>query len=159
MYNIKTSLPDAEVLEADLDRRFSRWYLIRKGNRWCQKNGIDRLFVSKMDGARWLVEYKADSRAASTGRVFVELVSVDWQGVQGWAYTSLAHWLITYIPALAVAYVMPITTLKPLVAEWREHYEEKTIPNEGRDGSTYNTIGICVPIPVYVEHCRQIVQL
>lgn len=125
--------------EAALDALFARWYRITAASATEQRQGIDRWFSH--DTRRISVEYKTDTTAARTGNAFVETVSVDTSGKQGWAYTSQADYLAYYIPPDGVVYVMRFSRLRRQLPRWDLLYPTRTIPNQG-----YHTHGLLVPL-------------
>lgn len=155
MYEFKSKLRQGEAEEAELDREFSRrWqFKCRPVSMALQRLGIDRIWEAP-DGRRFSVEYKADWTAARTGNVFIETVSVDSEGVPGWALTSLAQLLVYYIPPLKLAYVVYMTAIKKQLHKWFGRYEQKAVPN-GRDGETvYRTLGLAVPLAEFERDCK-----
>lgn len=140
-FQFDAQLRDGERGERILDRRFARWYEIQPVADFLQRAGIDRLWKCRDTGREFWVEYKTDRRAAETGRIFVETVSVTTAGKLGWAYTSKAQLLVTYIPDQKVALVTQMTTIKRLLPEWLREYPQAPARNEG-----YETIGLLVPI-------------
>src|SRR5690349_24780228 len=107
--------------EAFLDTFFAeRGHYIQKATRGQQRLGIDRVFL-KDDGIVQ-VEYKTDLLAHKTGRVFVETISMDSNGKQGWVFTSHADVIVYFIPGLKVIYVVPPERLRESVPRWEQAY-------------------------------------
>jgi len=134
-------------------------YLKRTGFDWLpatneqQKNGIDGIVTCRKTNRQWSVEVKSDSRAAETGNIFVETVSVDVTGQPGWAYTSLAQVLFYYIPPLNIAYVAYMTKIKELVCGWESEFHSQPIPNSGYY-EDYQTTGLLIPLKEFLKQCR-----
>lgn len=141
LHNFESSLKDSFKHDADLDSYFSRWFNIQQVGSDFQRAGIDRIFTCKNTRRRFTVEYKSDSKAAETGNAFVESVSVDIDGKDGWALTCLAQYLAYYIPPQRTIYLIQVVDLKNALIFWREKYPERKSRNE-----KYNTLGILVPL-------------
>lgn len=155
-YNISKQLPEGEKQEAYIDEFFKKkWNVeIQYVSRADQRNGMDRIWTWQ-SGARLSVEYKADTRADETNNVFIETVSVDTANKPGWAYTSLAQYLLYYIPPRKISYFLPMTKIKQAVQRWRKEYRNIPIPNKDKSGNhSYNTWGVAVPIEVFVNECE-----
>jgi|TARA_Y100000310_G_scaffold96219_1_gene93983 hypothetical protein len=140
-YDFKTQFVSGKADEAKLDKFFSRWYEIIPVNRDAERKGVDRIFTHKDDGRKYVVEYKADSKAAETGNVFIETISVDTAKKPGWAYTSYAQLLIIYIPPTGQVYVCHLSVIKGLLEAWKKQYKTTSAQNDG-----YKTWGILVPL-------------
>lgn len=153
-YNFESQLQKGETHEQTLDGYFSDRFTISPVSMDEQRHGIDRTFVNRETGATLKVEYKADSKAASTGNAFVETVSVDTTHKAGWAFTSQADFLVYFVPPDATAYVIRTPILKGKVVGWSEKYPERSIPNNG-----YNTIGILVPLSEFEKIAETVVCL
>ena len=136
--------------EKILDIFYGKRFDIQKVSMELQRLGIDRIWTDKT-GYRNFVEYKTDFRASSSGKVFIETISVDTQDKLGWIYTSCAFVLIFYVPGLKKAFITRIPAIRFCLKEWLNEYEKKVIPNE-----TYNTVGICVPIVEFEKICSEI---
>jgi len=154
MHNFDDSLPEGEKEESKLDCFFAKWYEIKPVGMNKQRDGIDREWKCRKTKREFSVEYKADSKAAETGNVFIETVSVDTTGKPGWAYTSKAQLLVYFIPPDSTAYITPMTTIKTLLPDWIDAYREVSVPNG--DGVTvkYNTKGLLVPLGDFKRQCE-----
>jgi hypothetical protein len=126
--------------ETFLDNLFSKKFRIEQVSRDEQRQGIDRYFTG-VTGNRFGVEYKTDSRAASTGNAFVETVSVDTAGKAGWVYKSKSKYLVYYLPTVGIIYCIKLSVIREHLARWTRQYP--TRPAHNRD---YNTYGILVPL-------------
>lgn len=155
-YSFATQKRSGLAHEATLDAFFERWFVVAKmdhddpsasdarraARKGMQLMGVDRLFTSRADGARYTVEYKADTRAGETGNAFIETVSVDARRKAGWAYTSCAQILAYYLPTTGRVYVVNLPALRAKLPDWvRRFSPPRKIPNRG-----YNTLGLTVPL-------------
>ena len=154
VYSLDKQLAEGQGAENHLDRFFSTWFDITESTRQQQREGIDRIWVRKDSGCVITVEYKADSTAARTGNIFIETVSVDTAKKLGWAYTSRAQELLYYIPPLGKAYLVPMSLIKRQLPAWHGKYPTRRIPNKGRLGDTYHTVGILVALSVFERECQ-----
>ena len=105
-----------------------------------QRNGIDRR-ISK-DSGMWEIEIKTDFKAAETGNAFIEVVSVDTAGKDGWAYTSTADCIGYMVPHLGEIYMIKPSALRRILPQWESRYPTRAAQNNG-----YKTHGACVPLP------------
>jgi len=147
-YNFKEQYKKGNKHARFLDEHYSKVFHIEVVSKFLEKLGIDRIFTHLKTGAKNSIEYKADERAATTGNIFVETISVDTTKTLGWAYTSCAQWLMIYIPEKNIVYHTTPIHVRQKIEEWQEMYKTVTIPNEG-----YNTIGICVPEKIFETVC------
>lgn len=106
-YEFEQSAEEGNGQEKRLDNFFDKWYSIVPVNMEFQKMGIDRIFTRKDTyHTRYTIEYKSDKKAASTGNVFIETVSVDSENKPGWAYTCGAQMMIYFIPPNRKIYIV-----------------------------------------------------
>lgn len=140
--------------EQRLDTAFGQWYDIAPATQAEQRQGIDRIYLRRKDGARFRVEYKTDHTAARTGNAFVETISVDTTNKPGWAYTSQADVLLYYIPGDELVYVWRLSKLRRHLERWQTTYATRRIPNKG-----YATHGILVPLSEFERHAEQVISL
>lgn len=142
-YQFATQLEQGQAYEDVLDARFADLYIIVPATPQQQRQGIDRVFRPRKTPHEVLyVEYKADSTAARTGNAFVETVSVDTTGRQGWAISSQADWLFYLVPGACEAlYIIRMADLRQRLPDWQRTCETRRIPNEG-----YHTVGLLVPL-------------
>jgi hypothetical protein len=147
-YSMSNQMEKGEKGEKELDEYYSQWFYSRPVSMNAQRSGIDRAWTSKNTKHRYSVEYKSDDRAATSGNVFIETVSVDKNDKPGWAYSSCAQLLIYYIPPLKKAIRYSMLTLKFHVEDWVNTYPEHKIPNDG-----YYTVGTVVPIEEFEKYC------
>lgn len=154
-YSFEEQFSKGQKAEKILDTYFSQWYKIHPANRFWQKQGVDRFWENPAMG-RVSVEYKADSTAAKSNNIFIEIISVDKDNKLGWAYHSIAQLLTYYIPPKKIIYLVSMYQIKKMLPIWkRRKYEIQPIPNKNRAGQIiYNTIGILVPIDDFVKDCK-----
>jgi len=143
-----------EALIADLLR--GRGCVVERAEGRDQRRGID-LWVTPPGDGRCSVEVKRDARSEQTGRICIELVSVDARPrgrdlKPGWALTCEADWLLIVQPKCGRAFWLRPLALRARLPRW-EHYAssrsggciEYSTPNDG-----YCTTGICVPVLMIV---------
>lgn len=131
-----------------LDAYFSEWFGIIPATKEMQTNQIDRIF--ERAGIRYSVEYKSDIKAAQTGNVFIETLSVDTSGAAGWAPKSLAQILVTYIPDSREVIVTEMMRIKDALPAWA------LFRGATSDNGNYKTHGILVPISELRKIARRI---
>ena len=153
-YDFAAQLAKGEQAEAQLDRFFADRFDITKATREEQRQGIDRHFRNKADGRTFRIEYKADERASATGNAFVETMSVDSAGKQGWAYTSQADLLLYYLPKDLLVYVIRLKDLRQQLAGWRATY-----PQRKADNGSYATWGVLVPLDEFEDIAKAVISL
>lgn len=132
----------------------SAWYKWCPASRQDERSGIDGILECRKTKRKWTVEIKTDWRAASTGNVFIETMSVDGKNVLGWAYTSLAQLLVYYVPPLGKIYIASMAAIKARLPEWENQYDTRRIPNKG-----YDTVGLLIPIAVFERDCEPIIRV
>ncbi|MDQ3562708.1 MAG: hypothetical protein M3436_00735 [Pseudomonadota bacterium] len=145
-HSFQAKLRQGEAVERDLDEHFSERYSIRRVSMDDQRNGIDRVFTDRESGERFRVEYKADWRATDTGNAFIGTVSVDTTGVQGWALTSQADWVVYALPPLRKYLLIRLAELRAALTEWCENY-----PTAGAKNRDYTTHGVLVPLMEFAK--------
>ena len=124
-----------------LDAWLELAYVVREATTEEQWRGMDRVVA---DGERtYTIDYKCDERWARTGNVFVEITSNQQTGRQGWALTSEAEWLLYFLTPSRVL-LLRFETLRRELTTWQRSYPIRTARNE----EGYNTIGVCVPVPI-----------
>ena len=89
------------------------------------------------------IQVKGDERAADTGNLFLETVSVEHAGLEGGSFDTQAEWIIYVLPHLTVGWVFWTDQLQAAVREWQKHYPERQVQNDG-----WVTLGIAVPLHV-----------
>jgi hypothetical protein len=167
IYSFRTQLTKGEKAERRLDKHFSGFFRIDHASEREQRNGIDRWFEAfdaahdPLGGQRFGVEYKTDWRASKSEMAFIETVSVERGGVverRGWAYTSLATWLVYYVPGAETVYVLPMQALRANLPKWMAHHRTVGVQNEG-GGNAYITRGLLVPLTQLERCAREVVSL
>ncbi len=158
VYDFKTQLDrgvEAEKLVADyLDRM--GFYVEEAKDMALQRKGID-YFVVSPTGVLMSVEIKTDFRAAETGNVFLETVSVEKYGIVdklGWIYTSAAQVLVYYVTGLEEIYFVDMTAFKMKVADFKEWYREVEIKNK-----TYVGRGLVMPLKDFKDYVFKMVKI
>jgi len=140
-YNFNEQYEKGVKGENRLDKFFNTIFNIGQVPRILQQFGCDRIFTNIQSKKRYLIEYKSDERAAKSGNIFVETISVDTENKLGWAYTSCSQYICFYIPGKGEIYIVSTLYIKAKISEWISKYEIKRIKNEG-----YYTEGVAVPI-------------
>ena len=153
-YNFNGKLSEGEQHEADLDRYYSQWFDIQSVSMNAQRSGIDRVWTRKSTNVSYSMEYKSDTKAASTGNAFIETVSVDAAGKPGWAYTSCAQLLAYYVPPLNRVYHLTMMAIKNNVDKWAKMYPPGKAKNDG-----YYTHGVLVPLSEFQKHAYRIIEI
>lgn len=153
-YQFEGQLKRGQDGEAVLDRHYGRWFEIKPATDAEQREGVDRHYTDKESGEHFAIEYKTDWTAGWSNNAFVETVSVDTTGKQGWAYTSKADWLIYYIPPLGLAYMFRMAVIRAWVDDWKAKYRTQRIPNKG-----YQTHGVIVPLHEFEKHSFEVVTI
>jgi hypothetical protein len=154
IHTFDKSFEEAKLYEAELDKYFGVSYEIEEASRLQQSAGIDRIFIHRVTGAWYYVEYKTDHRTHETGNVFIETMSVDTADKPGWAYTSGAQVLVYFVPGYETAYRIDMMTIKRKLPQWSA-YRKAPAWNRSRDGSLYQTFGHLVPLDVFRKSCVQ----
>lgn len=152
LYEMNGQLQKGEAAETQLDQHFADRFQIVPATREQQRQGIDRLFTHRETAKSYTIEYKTDWTAGRTGNAFVETVSVDMEGIPGWAYSSQADWLAYYVPGNATIYLIRFTHLRVQLPQWlRTCKAAPPIPNRG-----YHTLGILVPLTEFAQAASRI---
>lgn len=167
LHRFDAQLHRGESGERWLDDFFSLFYDITPASRDEQRKGIDRHFVSRWEGwdqigetqrteerARYAVEYKSDFLTHRTGNAFVETVSVDSEGKDGWLITSQADVLIYFVVYRQSIFISRVDRLRELAALWKAAYPSRWAQNAG-----YRTHGITVPLTQYARSAYKVIQL
>lgn len=143
-HNFQAKLHQGEEIEQLLDDYLDAAYVIRKATREEQRQGIDR-WLTPMDpdgGAQaFSIDYKADWLAARSGHAFIETVSVDTTGKDGWALASRAEFIFYYLPQRRTLYVLSMAEIQASLPHWALIYRTVPAHNEG-----YLSAGVLVPL-------------
>jgi hypothetical protein len=150
-YRFDNRLAVGQKGESLLDTFFSQWADIQPASSEQQRQGIDRVFISRESGKQTLVEYKTDWKVAVTGNVFLETVSVDRAKKQGWLYTSQAEMLVYFVPQTDMIYCVQVDYLRAVYLPQVTKFREAAAENEG-----YRTWGILVPLTDFALICESI---
>lgn len=153
-YTFDGQLTKGSQAERQLDEHFSKQFDMHPVSREQQRHGIDRCLVDRQTGRAWLAEYKADWTASKTGNAFVETVSVSTQNKPGWAYTSMADYLMYFLPDDLLVYVFTLKKIQARLKKWLELYPQREIPNDG-----YKTVGVLVPLHEFERHANQVINM
>lgn len=152
MHDFNGCLKRGENGERFLDEFFSGKFDIYPANRRQQRQGIDRVFVSKETGRTLLVEYKTDYQAHRTGNSFLETVSVDTEGKKGWIYTAKADYLLYLVVKDLLVYVFKFEDLRRLFPVWLKKYRIGKAVNKG-----YDSHGLLVPLTEFEKHAEAVI--
>ena len=117
-YDLKAQLSLSRVRDKEIDKHFADKWHIQTVSRDLERAGIDRIWTHRETGRRWSVEYKHDTLAHKTGRVFVETASVVEAGKKGWAYTSCARVVVYYVVAGEYAFVSRMDEIERKLPWW-----------------------------------------
>lgn len=139
-HDFADKLKEGHAYETEIDARLARWFRARPVPQGMEWHGVDRVLPSS-SGIEYTAEYKADSRAAETENVFIEIQSSDRSCRNGWALTSWAQLLFYYLPQTKCLYAVDMTTLKRELPGWRKRFSDAAAPNKG-----YCTTGLLVPL-------------
>lgn len=149
-YDLKDQLALSRLRDSEIDKHFSNTWRIQSVGRDFERVGIDRIWTHKTSGRRWTVEYKHDTLAHKTRRVFVETLSVKEAGKLGWSYTSCARVVVYYVVEGEYAFVTRMDEIEGKLPWWEATFPKKeaTTANK-RTGERYTTVGVCVPLMIY----------
>lgn len=144
--------------EAILDALFGVEYIIVKATKAHQKQKIDRFHIHRRDGRRiYRVDYKVDEKAGRFNNLALEEVSVRRNGriqAMGWVHTTIAHYVVSYVPAHDTAYVLEIAALRERWADIQKNaaisprtgLRLRPVENNDPKYGQYITENYCVPI-------------
>lgn len=96
------------------------------------------------------VEIKQDGKAAYTGNLFLEIVSVNVAGVAGWMETTNAAYVVTTIPALKKILIFRTDVLRDSIDDLKSKF--KVLPTRKELNKGYSSLGIIVPITYAEQH-------
>lgn len=142
IHDFDKQLARGEADEKFIDSCFVDNFDIQRVSRDEQRKGIDRVFINRQTGETKTVEYKTDHKTQYTHNVFIETVSVDTRGVDGWALTCQADLLFYYVPGSGeeMIYIIQPQVIREHLEDWKKRYPIRSALNDG-----YKTWGICVP--------------
>jgi hypothetical protein len=131
-----------------LDALFGPDYLIVPATPAHQRQQIDRFFIHRRDGRLiYRVDYKCDVRAAQTGNLALEHVSVVRHGrreAAGWIHTTIADHIVVYVPGWDRAFVLEVVALRAAWPEILRGFAPRPAATACR--RPYQTLICCVPI-------------
>lgn len=153
-YKFRAKLAEGQRHEAYLDGLFADRFDIRPVGMQQERRGIDRVFTDRRSGARYTIQYKADSTAARTGNAFVETISVSTTGAPGWAVRCAADYIFYYVVGVGPIYVLRPADIRAHLDAWRARCEERRIPNRG-----YHTVGLLVPLAEFERAAVKVVNV
>lgn len=133
-----------QAMEAEIDKYFSREWIIEPVSLELQFRGIDRLWTHRTTGEQYYVEYKCDHQTVATKRVFIETISNGNSGRLGWVQTSEADLLIYYCHGLGFAFRASMPKVQEVYLSKWKNLKVRRAANIGRDGRVYETLGVCV---------------
>jgi len=145
IHDFSTKLMESKETSKLLDSFFSRYFFIMPTPLELDKLGVDRIFVDRQTMQSYTVEYKQDSRCNETGNAFIEICSVNRDGVcekKGWAHTCTADKLLYHDVVGCKVYIFNMQTIRDSLCEW-DDYRRAHAYNNG-----YYGVGILVPIDV-----------
>jgi hypothetical protein len=139
-YSFSAKFAEGKIYEVEQDKLYRKWFDIQPVTLPEDRKGKDRRFSARACALSFSVEYKGDDKSTSTGNLFIEVISVDTEGVPGWALTCEADYLSFYVPQERLAYWLHVPTLKAWLPYWLMKYGIGKAPNDG-----YHTHGVKVP--------------
>jgi hypothetical protein len=165
-YDFDKQLALGKVSELLVDTYYSDRFCIYPVGMELERRGIDRIYRSRETGQVYLVEVKADSKAFSSGNMFVETCAYGGYNDNGefvcrkpgWAYTSEATLLMYLIvhPLSAIGSgelcIFKPDRIRARMEEWADAYSSVSVRNNGYQGR-----GLLVPMSVAKEHTEKIV--
>jgi len=149
--NFEQDLKRGERFEEKIDEYFVGEFAfnIRRVNMTGQRSGIDRTWTNP-EGITKTIEYKADTKAAETGNVFIEIVSNDRTGKAGWAFTSQADFLVYLVVGMGTLYFCEMAAVKKHAEGKWQRYRRVFCKNVGK----YSSEGLLVPLDVFQKDTR-----
>ncbi len=146
IYDFKEDIIKGQFYEAQLDKYFQasgEYSSIFLATEVQQRQGIDRVFVSEKDGqlVHFLVEYKSDWLAGQTRNAFIETVSNNVNGSEGWSVKSKADLLVYYVIGSGMILIIGMDTLRESLPDFIWRYPLKKCQNKN-----YCSFGRLVPI-------------
>lgn len=158
LYDFQEQLKKGQTGESLIAAYFSEQFEVIPATDAQQRQGIDFTFVDRRTGKSLTVQVKTDEKAEITGNAFLETISVDKSGgcqqKQGWIFTSVATWLLYYLPQTSKLYIFELDALRAKMPSFAKQYPTKTARNHN-----YNTHGICVPLKDLSELATKILTI
>ena len=91
---------------------------------------------------------ESDWKAAVSSNMFLETVSVDTYDIPGWAYTSIAQYLLYFIPPANIFYMLPMAEIKRKLSDWLVGRNPIRVRNR-----EYSAYGVLLPLPIIRQEC------
>ena len=153
-YAWEDTLTVEDTFNRVLDGFFEQRFVVVRATAAHQKQKIDRFLIHRQDGQLvFRVDYKIDVKAGETGNLALEHVSVLRHGkveAKGWIHTTIADWLISYIPARDTAYLLKVCRLREC---WELIEQTWTLRETSTVGPRpYRTLFYAVPLRWLQEH-------
>jgi hypothetical protein len=154
----KSLFDQLQALERQHNKRwdayFAKHYFIFEAPLELDLLGVDRIFVSKIDAVATTVEYKNDSRAAQTGRAYIEDLANTELITLGWVHTCKAERVLICIPPIGRIYVCRAQRLRDEFSGLKEKFGTRKAFN-GR----YFSTGCCIPLEVLTTLADAVIEL
>ena len=113
-----------------------------------QRLGIDRIWLDRIHGGRWSVEYKLDERAGETGNYFLETASSVEERKPGWALSSVSQFILFISPTVSGGVLLALVEVRALreqVIRWREIHPTG-VAKSTNQGCEWHSEGLLVPM-------------
>jgi hypothetical protein len=120
-----------------------------------QELDVDLLAIVD-DSTCKLIEVKADRY--DTGNFFLELISDVEKDSRGCMLQTKSDYVFYYFTKMHKLYSLSIHYLQKWLIDNRAHYHKKTVETSLKNGRSYHTVGICVPIQNLVKlgHAKEL---
>ena len=119
-----------------------------RATRHHQRQNVDRFLIKRTDGrVIHRADYKVDERAADTGNLAFEDISVERDNrvmAKGWIHTTISDLVIFYVPPRDEAYVFEVAVLRRIWDDLLRLFPVK--PTGTQSTRPYRTWNCCVPI-------------
>lgn len=160
-YSFNTQYRKGNDAERFIYEQFQGRFSVIPAPSYLQEQGVDFTFTDLVNHQVYTVELKTDTKAAVTGNVFIETVSVDRPGeppIPGWIHSSTADWLLYYLPNTMPSRILRISfdRLRDAFSTW--NYSQRRIPNKSNRGD-YHTVGMIVPLEKLNQIAEEIIEL
>ena len=105
--------------------------------------GIDRVLVNRKTGVATTVEFKNDSRAADTGRAYIEIRGNVEFNTDGWIHSCKAQKILIAVPPTGQIFICDTAKMRAKLPAWLKEYGTRQAFN-----LRYKSEGVCVPLSV-----------
>ncbi len=139
-HDFKAKLAEGEAYAKEQDAIYSSKFNIRPSTPEEDRRGIDRHFKAKACPFEFTMQYKGDERAATSGNLFIEIISVDTTMAPGWAIKCEADYMSIYVPQERHVYLLHVRMLHIWVPAWLMRWPVTQAQNKH-----YKTHGILIP--------------